>query len=894
MRMARDGPVRTQVAMRGWIPGADGFNKEGVVLYKSRYCLIIPVLLMSITAICFAQLGGGVGQEMKQIEKQTADPNFDSGYQRQSTSPKISIKEGNGTASDTATNSTIHLDQKEKKSFFQKILFWKKSDSGSKNKSAEPAIYTPKYAVANQEQTAGGVTKKSRVNEPLPIVTPAYEESVKKTEPAKHAAKKTSAELTVVKPEYAEAKSAEVVKSTAKKASGAGELSIVKPEYAKSESKGAAKEAIVRSDAPAVVPVVMPAYEKEKSKESVAKRAAPAVAPVVTPVYAKATTEEVPVKVSRNAARSPDAPLMVTPVYAKNESTIENAKSSVVAAPLSATKDESLLSNVHLLLEGDGSLLEDAGLAKQLKLDLATIANDPKRSPEEKQAAVKLSLEECNKKLIETGYYLASLWLLDANIDKSEFSVFVDAGRIRETKFYDASKAEGADKKDFSHKYFSEKQLRRKMGSIQKDRIFNYNDFRNDIFTVNSHPDVMIDADLRVKKEIVDGRLRRYVDADYMVKETVPLHAVLSLDNSGTDATGNWGAGLTVQHLNLTKHDDVLSVNVPISIDRSIKSVSSSYYLPYEWWKGGSYTLYGGYSDMWTEDIIKDFDEKGEGYFTGIQISHKLMPNSKKHALDVAAGITYRDITSTTYFMDTALPSRHITMVPLSLTLSYSSLKPGVFGGRNFFSAQTIYHSAGILGSSDDEEFAKQRASAESEYWIEKLQGARIQPLFGKKGSEGTIQDQWVLFLKGDAQIASGTLVPAEQMGVGGAGTVRGYEERVNLGDNAFVGTAELRTPLLLGMISSPFLSKEEKSKRLLDPIDYLQFLTFFDYGYVEYADPQPGEEPSDSIYSVGAGVRMSLTKHSQMSFDWGFPLTQVEDSEGKNGRFHLNIKFQF
>jgi len=876
--------------MSGGFP-KDDFNKEGVVRYKSRYWLIISIILMSITALCFAQLGGGVGQEMKQIEKQIADPNSDTGYQRQSAPPKISIEEEKGIAPDTATNSINRLDQKEKKSFFKKLLFWEKSESESGNKSAKPAVYVPKYPVTDQAKSAKTDAKKSRAKEPLPVVTPVYDAPGGKLESEKPSSKKSPAELTVVKPEYAGAKSADVVKSGVKKAREPAELSVVKPEYTKSESKGIAKETVAKNDTSVVLPIVTPVYEKEESKDAakeiVAKSDSSVKLPVVTPVYAKTVSEEGSVKAIPKTTRAPDAPSVVKPVYAKNEAT-------VVAITPVAVKEEALLSSVHLALEGDSSLLEDAGLLKPLKLDLATIASDPKRSTEDKQAAVKVRIEECNKKLIEAGYYLASLWLLDANIDKSEFSVFVDAGRIRETKFYNAAKVEGADKKDFSQKYFSEKQLRKKMTHIQSGQIFNYNDFRNDIFSINSHPDVMIDADLRVKKEIVDGKLRRYVDTDYMVKETVPLHAVLSLDNSGTDATGNWGAGLTVQHLNLTKHDDVLSVNIPISIDRSIKSVSSSYYLPYGWWNGGAYTLYGGYSDMWTEDIIKDFDEKGEGYFTGMQMSHKLMPNSKKHALDVAAGITYRDITSTTYFMDTALPSRHITMVPLSLTFSYSSLKPGFFGGRNFVSAQTIYHRAGILGSSDDEEFAKQRASAESEYWIEKLQGARIQPLFGKKGSEGTIQDQWVLFLKGDAQIASGTLVPAEQMGVGGAGTVRGYAERVSLGDNAFVGTAELRTPLLLGMISAPFLSKEEKSKRLLDPIDYLQFLTFFDYGYVEYVDPLPGEESTDSIYSVGAGVRMSLTKHSQLSFDYGIPLTPIEDEDGKNGRFHLNVKFQF
>jgi len=931
------------------------------VRHKSRYSLIISIVLMSITALCFAQLGGGVGQEMKQIEKQIANPNADTEYQRQTAPPKISIEDEKGGSPSVATNSTNRLDQKEKKSFLQKLLFWKKSESESGNKSTEPAIYVPKYSSADQVNHAEGVTKKSLAKEPLRVITPVYDAAGKKPSPEKQASKKAPAALTVVKPEYAASKAAGVVVADSKKTYAPVELTVVTPEYAKAESK----EAVAKSDPAAKPAVVKPVYAKaapevspdknvakntqapnvatkrenaqtrdvaikkdmdtgslagvpvyakatpvevvvppkreqaeakDSAKEIVVKNDKAVEPPVFKPVYAKAAQEEVSAKEAHKVTRVSDALPVVTPVYAKNETPTDAVKYIEAEAPQTVSREDVLLSRIHLTLEGDGTLLEDAGLLKQLKLDLATISSDSKRSAEDKQAAVKTRIEECNKKLVGAGYYLASLWLLDSNIDKSEFSVFVDAGRIRETKFYDAAKSAdaGATKKDFSQKYFSEEQLRRKMVHIQPGQIFNYNDFRSDIFSINSSPDVMLDADLRVSKEIVDGKLRRYVDTDYMVKESAPLHAVLSLDNSGTDATGDWGAGLTVQDLNLTKHDDVLSVNVPVSVDGSLKSASGSYYLPYGWKNGGAYTLFGGYSDMYTKNFIKDFDQEGKGYFTGAQMSYKLTPESKKHALEAAAGITYRNIKTTTYYLGAPLPVQEVTMVPLAFTLSYSSLQPGFFGGRNFFTAQTVYHHPGFLGASDDEGFIKQRANAKAEYWIEKLQGARLQPLFGQKGSDGSVQDQWVLFLKGDAQIASGTLVPAEQMGVGGATTVRGYKERENLGDNAFVGTVELRTPLLLGMISSPFLSAKEKEDRKLDPVDYLQFLTFFDYGYVEYADPQPGESPSDSIYSVGVGVRMSLTKHSQMSFDYGIPLTTTENDDGKNGRFHLNVKFQF
>jgi hemolysin activation/secretion protein len=50
--------------------------------------------------------------------------------------------------------------------------------------------------------------------------------------------------------------------------------------------------------------------------------------------------------------------------------------------------------------------------------------------------------------------------------------------------------------------------------------------------------------------------------------------------------------------------------------------------------------------------------------------------------------------------------------------------------------------------------------------------------------------------LRSDVQLATGELLPLEQMGLGGLDTVRGYRQDLLLTDNGVFASAELRYPI--------------------------------------------------------------------------------------------------
>lgn len=128
-------------------------------------------------------------------------------------------------------------------------------------------------------------------------------------------------------------------------------------------------------------------------------------------------------------------------------------------------------------------------------------------------------------------------------------------------------------------------------------------------------------------------------------------------------------------------------------------------------------------------------------------------------------------------------------------------------------------------------------------------------------------QSQWVrrldedflLLLRGDAQLSTGSLVPLEQFRLGGVNSARGYRQDLSLGDNGLFASAELRIPIL----------RFDKIAGLV------QIAPFFDIGTVWNSDDL--EITNATLPSVGVGLNFSMGDSFNARLDWGIPLSTVE-----------------
>jgi len=524
-------------------------------------------------------------------------------------------------------------------------------------------------------------------------------------------------------------------------------------------------------------------------------------------------------------------------------------------------------------LTGDLAFADALGVRSKLE---AALVGKETRSRQEVQER----LREIYIAFVGKGYYLARVSLPRNPYDAQTktLTVLVESGLFGKlTIKFEGGREEG--------RWFSRKQIARRFQTINEGDTFNYQELYRQLAEVNAHPDLTLDTQISVRKPIEgegdNRRVVRYADLDLTVKERLPLHAVLDLNNYGTESIGEWQTALTLQYLNLTKADDVLTVSPAMSIDGSMNSLAGSYLRPHDYRKGGATTIYGGWSSLTAQDIVPNIDLLGSSWFLGAVRSQKLVDDADR-LVSLSAGLVYRYIEDQFMAFGTPLQQRNVTVMPLSLALSYSARRPDAMHGRNFATLQEVVNLAASGNKLED-----LRVGAVDNYMITRIQLARLQPVFGS-AEEGRQVHQWMLFMKAEGQYSLTPLIPAEQLSLGGNDTIRGYTTKGFIGDNGLYGTLELRTPILLDLLSVAFGRKPTRN-----PLDRLQFVVFTDFGHYEVIDPLPGQVVSENLMSVGGGIRCAATKYSQLRLDVGVPV--VASAAGNDATaFYLNWQLQF
>jgi hemolysin activation/secretion protein len=529
-----------------------------------------------------------------------------------------------------------------------------------------------------------------------------------------------------------------------------------------------------------------------------------------------------------------------------------------------------------VMIDGDAALLDKLGLRRSLEADAIGRTINGDRAKE--------LAANYQAKLYEAGYVFATVapeWPLK----NGTLTLVVDQGRFGETRIYQR----GADgKKAYQGRYFSEKNIRNRLKSLKQGEAFNYADLYTSVYRINAHPDLAADVDLKPREEKKGDYTRRVVDMDFEVEDSLPLHGSLEFGNNGTDVTDEWGASLTLQYLNVSGVDDVITLNIPVSIDlESIRSVSLGYYRPVDWRQGGSVALFGGYSELQSESIVDEIGLEGEGWFVGTQGSYNFIDN-QDYTLAGSLGISHSVVKDNLVLEDVPENDREVSLTPVLLLATYVANTPDRLDGLTMGTLGLTVHSSSFPGASDDEEFELQRENAKADYLVVRAAASRVQPVFAEPdAAEG---QSWTLFTKIDGQVATEPLIPSEQKGLGGYDTVRGYIEREFLGDDGVNGTVELRTPLH----SSSMFPRWFKKYNEKDPaFETVQGVLFLDAGYLSLKDSLAGEEEDYNLASVGLGFRVALGDNAQFRADWGFPLEETEDSE-TSGRGHLSLQLLF
>jgi hemolysin activation/secretion protein len=357
------------------------------------------------------------------------------------------------------------------------------------------------------------------------------------------------------------------------------------------------------------------------------------------------------------------------------------------------------------------------------------------------------------------------------------------------------------------------------------------------------------------------------VDIDLNVKDTLPLHGNVELNNRYIADTTRLRLNGSLSYDNLWQLGHGLGFSFQIAPENlDDAEVFSAYYLarfPNVPWLSLMLTGTKQNSDVST---LGGTATAGRGEIVGLRALLTL-PELKGFYHSLSLGIDYKRFQERTRTFEILGSTFTITDTPITyypLSAVYDATWVGK-GRTTELDAGVYFHLRGL--GSDPAEFDFKRYKATGSYIYFRGDLSHTQDLPG--GAQ--------LFAKVQGQASSQPLINSEQFSAGGLGSARGYLEAEALGDNALFGTVELRSPSLLG-----WWDKENKRNEW-------RFYGFVDAGYVTLNEPLPEQDSRFNLASYGFGSRVRLFDTLNGSVDAGLPL--ISQAETQVGDWMLTFR---
>jgi hemolysin activation/secretion protein len=356
-------------------------------------------------------------------------------------------------------------------------------------------------------------------------------------------------------------------------------------------------------------------------------------------------------------------------------------------------------------------------------------------------------------------------------------------------------------------------------------------------------------------------------DVQLQVEDRIPVRPYVGYENSGTRFTGedrllagvNWGNAFWLDH----------QLNYQYSTDTDfnlVRAHSASYVAPLPW--RHTLTLYGSYVDAKARFTGTGTSAQGTSWQTSARYAIPL-PEISKYRHEISAGFDFKRSNNN-------LEAGGTTVLQASDT-DIAQVEAGYSGaladpwGRTSAGLEFYYSPGGLTANNHNSNFELLRTGSRADYFYARLNAERVTRL--------PADFSWVI--NAWAQYANERLLPSEELALGGYSTIRGYDERVLLGDNAWIISNELRSPaLLLGnLLDSP------------GGRDEIQVLAFLDYGGVRLDNvvAADGNNPNKTLCSTGLGFRYTVSKNLSFRFDYGFPLTERALNQYRS-RAHIGL----
>ena len=419
---------------------------------------------------------------------------------------------------------------------------------------------------------------------------------------------------------------------------------------------------------------------------------------------------------------------------------------------------------------------------------------------------------------VSKGYITSGAFLPEQEIVDGIIKVQVIEGKL------EAIKIKGL-------KYLQENYVRSLLSSAQTPPL-NIQSIEEELNLLKRDPSVE-----NIEAELVKGTEPNLSVLLLEIEETSPWEAELSFDNYRSPSVGEFqGIGKTSYRNLIGVSDRALA---QYNLTEGFDAYSIGYEIPLNSQKGIISLEYRHGDSKIIEDSFDEVNIRASADTVSLQYRQPII---SKSAREVAWGLAFERQNSQTFLLDAQ---------PFSFT-------DGPQQGRSVVS---------VLKLSGD--------------WVERAANSVLrissQLNFGLDVFDATVnerapdglffswqaQAQWTKALNQNrdlllvtrlaTQLSPDSLLPLEQFTLGGVGTVRGYRQNREVGDNGVVTTLEIYVPLVGARASS----------------NSLKLIPFIDGGTVW----NNNSDEAEALASLGIGLNWEFQDFLSLRVDWGVPL---------------------
>lgn len=359
------------------------------------------------------------------------------------------------------------------------------------------------------------------------------------------------------------------------------------------------------------------------------------------------------------------------------------------------------------------------------------------------------------------------------------------------------------------------------------------------------------------------------------VQERLPLRLTASVDNGGSEVIGKQRYTAALNYANLWGRDHQLAYQyITTNKPQYFQGHALDYRIPLPWRHHLQFS-----SSYFTSD-----PELLEGLFRN---EGETVTADLRYTVPLRIGLNNADLVGGLSFKQS---NNNLTWDPRGNSLQILGTKTDVFQftlgastvrrdrrGGWAFGGNFVFSPGGINSRNSDSAFDagryglgdSARIGAKARYAYVNLSVQRLL----------TLAPGWDFTSRAVVQAAQSNLLSSEQMAIGGAATVRGFNENVFAGDHGVAVSNELLLPALKTTL--PRLSKWG------GPLE-TRFLAFYDIADTGLRRRYPIDTPRSTLRSTGVGVRMAFATNFSLTADYGWQLSQLPYEVDRHTRLHV------